>query len=283
MLGGYSDRKTSDFPLSIGTGLAMRSLYNSTMDSAAETSSTRPTIPDGLDSLHVNVSTIARNLSNATGQYFIDANERETADIIEYEMAVMIDVSKGGLQPTFYFRDYDKLREEVKNYGGIRSPQTPKAKRVDEKMFHALNRLQHHSKIPIIEYGKLPVGGKVLMYTHWLHDLLNFKTQRGQWLLESHTGLIKGREVWGSKYHKVPGTDLSFLPFTHLLLRLFGDSNLYRPVSMPIRTEILKAAIQNKWSPVTTPRTVVDTVRAIINDPYLEDALAPLYRKYTAA
>jgi hypothetical protein len=113
---------------------------------------------------------------------------------------------------------------------------------------------------------------RTLMLTHYAIDLLapNFKSFD---LLESHTGAIKSKHLWYTKYYN--GKDYPQLPFREDLLQVFGDNETFRPMAPSIRKQIIEIAKQYNWSPVSTSEKVEYGLNQI-KDPYLRDVLRSL-------
>jgi hypothetical protein len=110
---------------------------------------------------------------------------------------------------------------------------------------------------------------RCLMLTHFAFDLLarNFPQMS---LLESHTGKIKTKHQFYTKYHD--GKNLQNIPFYCGLMQVFGDSEHFRPMQKGVRDTILAIADKYSWSQVTTSAKVRAGLETI-QDPYLRDVL----------
>ena len=86
--------------------------------------------------------------------------------------------------------------------------------------------------------------------THYAYDLLSNKDFKTLDLLESHTGVLKSKALWYTKFsdHK----DSVRIPFNELFLQVFGDSTIFHPHDRKLRLEILAIADKYNWSFATT-------------------------------
>jgi hypothetical protein len=92
-----------------------------------------------------------------------------------------------------------------------------------------------------------------LLFTHIPYDLLSYKNFTSLHLLESHTGNVKKKDLWHTKFLK-QNNDLSFIPFTRKMLFIFGDKELIKPIDEAkhnIRETIIEIAKKCKWTPLT--------------------------------
>lgn len=92
--------------------------------------------------------------------------------------------------------------------------------------------------------------GKYIIQTHMAIDLLSYKNFEDLDLLESHTGNIKNRSAWYTKYNN--GKELSNIPFTQYFLRVFGDKEFFAPMDGDLRRAITELAGKYQWGPLTT-------------------------------
>ncbi len=109
------------------------------------------------------------------------------------------------------------------------------------------------------------------MTTHLACDLLSYRTSLKLQLLESHTGELKKRLVWNTKYKKITTVELNNLPFNEKLLYILGDNTgMVQPLNIKIRRALGDVATSNNWTPNTTvDRVVFDTNKSDIVRPAL--------------
>jgi hypothetical protein len=95
-------------------------------------------------------------------------------------------------------------------------------------------------------------------------------------LLESHTGKLKPRYEWGSKFYPLGDRDMSHLPFIEKLLLIFGDKVLIQPALTKIRQQVYDVSIKRGWTSMTTKAKVVMDLSTDIPEPMIARMLAQL-------
>jgi len=108
-----------------------------------------------------------------------------------------------------------------------------------------------------------------LILTHVPYDLLSYSKFRKLDLLESHTGKLKPRGLWYTKYYQLPGENMATLPFTRKFLLLFGDKVMFSPVDIRFRRLILDISKKQKWNPMTTDAKINYDLNHGITERYL--------------
>lgn len=222
--------------------------------------SDRPQLEDlrVYDVYAINVNTVLRNiLSNfklveITGirfKYFAHVLLEEITFIEEFFQNEDIKVE-------FYINTHKFFVETYKDK--LRKSSTDKQILMDMITDHCLKQLPKDKPgIKIfnkdVTYAK---DKKVLIMTHVPADLLSVSKHLKLDLLESHTGLIKTKRHFNSKYFKIPKMDMSFLPFQEYLLTVFGDSVMFKPAPMKERLELYEALLKRGVNPLTTETTV---------------------------
>ncbi len=94
------------------------------------------------------------------------------------------------------------------------------------------------------------INPKSLILTHYAFVLLSAKAFAELVLVESHTGTLKDRTLWYTKY--MNGKTLPILPFREDFLQIFGDSETFRPADAKLRKEIIELAKKYHWNATTT-------------------------------
>ncbi len=257
-------RVTSGFPVSIGTALALESMFEPVQkpyDEARE-------IPQQIDLskydvVMVNVNTLLRNLMSA-----IPSEELMSYTADEY-YAVLMDEMQYldglfGLLDTevkMYINDYSSAFRGV-DQKNIRISKTPKQLFMDE-VSDKLERYIRQMDDVLALNGELrypppAISGNmsVIAITHVPWDLLGFRNFKKLELLETYTGKLKARAEWGSKYYEVPDEDLSFLPLTSKLLPVFGDHVMFRPANISYRRNLLAVFRAGGVTPISTDGTI---------------------------
>lgn len=92
-----------------------------------------------------------------------------------------------------------------------------------------------------------------LITTHIPYDLLNVNRISKLYLVESHTGTIKDKNKFNTKYHDIGSRyDKTMFPFNETLLMVLGDNVLIKPYKISFRYLLADAAIQDKWTVFTS-------------------------------
>lgn len=113
----------------------------------------------------------------------------------------------------------------------------------------AINVLKTDFKGVITEIDyKLPHIKDLYIMTHIGVDLLNFTKRRDVKLIESHTGEIKNRNKWYTKYYKVSNKDMQVFPFNEFLYMILGDGYLIKSANIKSRKWMYEQAVRHKWT-----------------------------------
>ena len=107
-----------------------------------------------------------------------------------------------------------------------------------------------------------------LMITHAAYDLVSHTNFDRLDLLESHSGVLKPRAMFYTKY--TDGKELSMIPFLKGLFPVFGDSTHFKSMDIRMRREIIELAKNNNWTQLTTLAKVKDNVQKLKNHLYVE-------------
>ena len=275
-----SQRAISGFPLSIGTGLAFETLFEpiQTVQDPERLSPPRLDLAS-LDTMWINISTLFRNLVSAlpTGE-FAKVDIYDLVATLESEMEVIQSLfaqASEGCVPVFYYSTYDTLFAFEKK-------QSVKALRLrhattDSQLYYqatwdkVLKVLEQRSDT-LRHFKDALVPDRyeqAVVLTHQPYDLTKFNKFARLDLLESHTGIVKPRYQWNTKYHSVGTESLQMLPFHRRLLLIFGDRVLIRPTPMPFRMKLLNISNERKWNSLTTLEKVDLDAQISFQDPFM--------------
>lgn len=247
-------RQTSGFPLSVGTGMALETLFTP-IEPVLDDTRQVTNIPDlTVYTLYIfNVATLLRNILNSfKSPEIMGAKNSVFLEILKEE----VDFLKGffennGVPIAFYINDHSYFKNAYKDK--LRKITTDKQLRHDDIMTYCLNEIGKDPSIKKfhkdINYGKEHTA---LVMTHVPADLLSYGNFAKLDLLESHTGLIKSRKDWNSKYYPIPNRDMSFLPFMEYLLITFGDKVMFTPAPMKERENLHDAMRKKGVTPLTS-------------------------------
>ncbi len=272
-------RATAGFPISVATSLALEAACGIHPDIPA------PAVTPILEyqELWVNLRTLFRN--------FIGALDKATASKVsppdlEYYLGEEMDridsiiAQHSGFQTkvVFYVSSYKGLETKFP-HANIRMDNTPKQKEFTALMNQTIQRLLHSRPKGTIELFDFKIESsrhnKVLMLTNYPVDLTNFRKFGNLVLLESHTGAMKPRAQWHTKFFN--GKDLSQIPFTLGMLQVFGDSIMFSPMDKKLRDDLLAIADKLRWTAVTTQDMIAYGITQLKN-PYFQTVLREIIR-----
>lgn len=277
-------RTISAFPLSIGTSLAFESLFEPRLDPYDPTRK----IPEKIDindysEIYINVSTMFRNIVGAISKVALEkTSPQEFKEVIEFEIDVINNIfsneGKGTCVPVYYTTDHEKLSKKLLLKGiKLRTANTDNQKYYNQALEETLKLLYKFSDSYLQADDEIrpKVKTKSLIMTHIPYDLLSYKNFITLDLLESHTGKLKHKFEWNSKYSPLGTNDLSILPFNRKLLLIFGDKILIHPSDYKLRKLIYDTAVARQWTPLTTEAKINQdfqiTIKELFVLQYLQD------------
>lgn len=277
-------RTVSAFPLSIGTSLAFESLSQSggtPYDEKREI----PQIVDlkRYDSFWINLSTLFRNLYGSVPSKDAEgliAQDCSDALLVEMELIeeIIRSETNDSVKVHFFISNYHNLKS-LSSQASLRVPNTPKQinyfKLHDAALQIIINTRHTQSQDVHIYENKLKPKWypKALILTHIAYDLVNFSKFSILELIESHTGILKKRNTWYTKYYQ--SEDLSMIPFEERLLKFFGDNHTFKPFPIKARKTIAELAIDRRWTWATTESKITADISSL-NDQLLAQVIKNL-------
>lgn len=264
LLAGVDSREKGQFPISIGTSLAV--------ESAGGVYPDRPVDPAPINDVRevwFNLRTLFRNLQGClpteikdrvTHGHLIPALVEEM-QIIE---SAIIKISSGTARAVFYVCDYSSLRTKFPK-AALRVPTTPK-----QIMQHALEKATIQG---VLDQGvsqdlrafRMEIEGQhppSFIVTHLPVDLLSRYSFAKLLLLESHTGAIKAPAQWNTKLTN--GKELVNIPFGRFALQVFGDNgHQFAAAPRAVREKVLELAKEWNWTSVTTEAKIRESLRSL--------------------
>lgn len=259
-----ANRTVGDYPLSIALSLALEGIQGRHPD--------RPTGKNLLpkyDVAWVNLKTMFRNLFNALEkEATLTVLPGELIDGLMQEMdqfsRIIESETKSKMEVIYYLPEYSGMSHAYP-HAFLRTDNT-----TNQLMYAGLQKvtldaislamgkaLRHYDrKITDTE------ARKALLLTHCPIDLFT-KTFQTKALWESHTGSVKEKHQWYTKYFN--GRDLTMIPFREDFIQIFGDNEHFRPMSIGIRKEIIALALKYGWSHVTTRDKIIYTLENLEN------------------
>lgn len=269
-----ADRSIGQLPLSIATSLALEGAFGIYPDRPEKKAPIQ-----NYTHLWVNVYTLFRNLFNALptqhqeGLLQDTLSEALAEEIITLE-AVVKDQVGMGFKVIYYIPDLTQLERHFPK-AILKQPTTPKQKIFKVLMMESVEMaakiVADHDvrRTPI----KLKGEGRSLMLTHAPVDLLSYNSFDDLALLESHTGVVKRRNMWGTKLSVKDET----IPFNVFTLQIFGDGPVhFTPLSLKYRRTMLELAKKERWSPVTTVNRMKMALASIRDKEIRDDLMAIL-------
>lgn len=275
-----AERAVSALPLSIGTSLALESLLKPRQ---APYDSSR-VVPKQIEAsqynaIWINLMTLVRNLIGSlpkTYQESVIPDEIIPALLFEVETIETIIKEDLGNQfkPIFYFNDYKRLIQAMMLHKTVRFrlPNTPKQIHYHDILVKVIQGvMKERSGIYLTSDIVKPEQStnKALIITHVPYDLTAYDKFNTLHLLESHTGKLKTRKDWSSKYYPVGELDISMIPFTRKLLLIFGDHVLIQPMDIKFRKLIQEIAVKRNFHPLMTEENLRMQLDLGIKERYL--------------
>lgn len=270
-----SNRTMSAYPLSVGTSLAFESIFETTNLSIDPLR----IIPQKVNiaaysEFWINVSTLFRNMMGSLGKeqsLRVNSTDLKDALINEIDVIQSLIQNEGGsrIKPVFYVCEYEKLQSKQSKYVVLRQDTT-----VGQKINTALrnqaikmllkelgtsdNLRVYDSELGTLNKdvsGALQLKTNALILSHVPYDLTSYDQFTKLDLIESHTGVLKTRAQWHTKY--LDGKNLPMIPFLKGLMPVFGDTETFRPIDIKARQDVIALAKEFKWSALTTRDKVI--------------------------
>lgn len=244
------DRTTTSFGLSIGTGLALESLFTPTKPRYDENREIPINVkPDDYNVHAYNVYTILRNIVAAvqtkdkTSLY----RDKYLKDVLIDEVSIIKYLYENlNIKPIFYVEDYKKIYKTYNNGKDVKPTRAYDEYVIMSGIYHSLDKLPVTTK-------------KTLVFTSYSSDVISKGSN--YFMLESHTGKVKDMSTMYTKYHPIGKRDMSVFPINSLLLYLLGDKYIVRPSKISIRVKLYNIAVEKHWNYKTTKAKIIyDTV-----------------------
>jgi hypothetical protein len=269
---GIAARAVGQYPLSIATSLAIESTNGVHPDIVVE----KPPILE-YPEIWINIRTLFRNLMGSfdkdTAGGVVPPELMSTlVEEMDTIASIIRDSANGRTNVIFYYSNYKDIDKKY-HHAVFIEDRTDRQKQYTLIHNQTMKLLlkQHANDIRIFDL-KLHSEylAKALILTHYPYDLLSHKSFGQLDLLESHTGAIKGRALYYTKYHE--GKTLSRIPFREDLIQVFGDSVIFKPYDIKVRKEVIEIAEKYKWNQVVTFEKLKYGIEQIKN-PYAKEVL----------
>lgn len=230
--------------------------------------------------LWINIRTLVRNIYTS-----LDAESQSIATDVELTNSAITEIenldsivkdSNLKLRTVYYHNDYSLLRTRYRaaSFREIKAPKQQYYRALLDNTYSNIQTyFQKENKILSYSLNIEPIiSSKAIMLTHNPIDLVSEKYFKEILLLESHTGKLKDRTEWYTKFSSEATINI---PMNLQMLSVFGDPEVFKPQPVKYRREILTVAEKYKWTCVTTIDRIKYTV-GLIKDLDTKDYLLKL-------
>jgi len=277
-----SQRTKSAFPLSIGTSLALESLYPG-RDKPYDEKREIPTVDKtGYRQIYINLHTLFRNLVSSQKEDLKKLSVTEVVDTLLSEMEIIDSIfsneGQSQITPVFYNLNYEEIQRLYRKLPAgfsMRVPETPHQKAYHSLLMQVVDKHEKSFKDHVIYYDAAFLSVKTkeeqkpaaMMLSHHPWDLLSSYNFSTLGLLESHTGVLKKSHLWYTKYNAIG--EMPPMPFDRKLLLVFGDKEICKPTVLGLRKLIKELAVTKQWTGSTTIEKVTFDLNNELKDRYL--------------
>lgn len=268
----FKDKETSSFPVAIGTGLALESMFDPVIDPYDPDRE----IPNKIElkdyKYHIwNIYTIIRNLLHSVDEKdkISLITDKNFTKELNQEIDTLVNLyNNTDLTVVIFIPDYDKVMDSFNKH---------KVSEFTKPMVELLavrDYLKNYTPDGLINtitggFNIPRMEGNILLTTHLTVDLLNQHNKIT--LLESNTGKVKSKYEWYTKYHPIGKRDLDTIPMVEEVLYILGDHNMVIPAPLTTRLELYQVAIDRRWTSKTTREKIVADLRSVGSlYPYVE-------------
>ena len=268
----FKEKETSSFPVAIGTGLALESMFDPVIDPYDPDRE----IPNKIElkdyKYHIwNIYTIIRNLLHSVDEKdkISLITDKNFTKELNQEIDTLVNLyNNTDLTVVIFIPDYDKVMDSFNKH---------KVSEFTKPMVELLavrDYLKNYTPDGLINtitggFNIPRMEGNILLTTHLTVDLLNKHNKIT--LLESNTGKVKSKYEWYTKYHPIGKRDLDTIPMVEEVLYILGDHNMVIPAPLTTRLELYQVAIDRRWTSKTTREKIVADLRSVGSlYPYVE-------------
>lgn len=248
------DRELGQFPISIGTSLAIESALGVHPDIVTDRAPVRE-----YTQLWVNMRTLFRNLWGSINKQYVSQLEPEQlaqalAEEVEFIVAHIREHTQGKVEVVPYYSNFQGIENTYNRPPAQLRMDNTEKQRIVTAMHNATMEAflpAHEGEVKLFMLKiKAKDAPKAMIVTHYAIDLLSHPDFLKLTLLESHTGAIKDRSQWYTKYYE--GKDLARIPFREDMLQVFGDKETFHPADIRLRRAIIEIAERYQWTSLTT-------------------------------
>lgn len=256
----FNKRTTSSFGISIGTGLMLESLFSPTHLRFDPTRQVPNIVNHDLYKYHfINMITIVRNIIQAF-EVKIDPkvilSDRNMIDTFIEEIHTLYSLYSGSkITLVLYYNDIVKT-SSIYNKGKERPETQPLIlnKAIQNFLVKSNLKVVIPKQVNVLEkiltLPKLNSNERMLLTTNIPCDMCSPNEIS---VIDTHTGLLYGKDLFYKKYNPLGTKDMSNIPFNEKLLYIIGDKNLSMISTTIFRAYIQEYSISNKWNYLTGP------------------------------
>lgn len=251
------DHEVGQFPLSIGTSLAIEGLLG-----IHPGKPNQPAGHKGIAVLWVNLRTLVRN-------YYQSMKATDTQRI-KYPEAALVLLSEVQAIPeilrqhrrsiavVFYHQPNEDIKRQFPN-AAYKQPKTDKQTHYQVYEDYTLRFLLEECKnahVEIHSIRKQPPNSRHIgaLLSHYPKDLFWKNCFERLFLLESHTGRLKTYIDWYTKLQGVKADKP--LPLNEFTIQVFGDGNLFDGQDKKLKDELRQLAAVRRWNGATAMNKV---------------------------
>lgn len=247
-------RETGEYPISIGTSVCFETLNSASSEAVKDKRGS-------VKKILISVDTLVRNLRGACRNDVLSVSEY--ASYLLQEMELIEELSeKLPRKPKVLF--YHALFDGVTKRYPHALMREKSSKRMDDD--HLVNSIISEAalqtQIAVGNYYDISFDvtsdDSSIIIAHRAPELLRFSEFDNMSLLESHTGALKQRPNWYTKF--TDGKHLPPMPFCPGTLFICGDNTFFKPRTAA-RKFLIAVATANKWRGNTTQKYMRSCMR----------------------
>jgi len=255
--------------LSIGTGLAVESIFETEQLFDKNRVIPNKVVINNYTHHVYNILLLFRNLKNSFSKEDLQkVKDKDLLSLLQdeiYSLVSLYDDVHIKCVPVIFKPNYEKI------YKGLNQGKTTgvtKTYIANELMMHQLKHFKLGDVATVMNTYQLPyIKGNVLITTGMPVDLLS-KNKLD--LLESHTGKLKTRREFHTKFNQLGKKSSSHIPFIGETVYFMGDGNIVLPHSRATKKKFYNLSIDKSWTNRTTADKIVSDIRTI---PELKEVL----------
>ena len=275
------ERTVSSFPVSIGTALALETLFVGRQPPYDPDREIVRVDINNWERHYLSIKTLLRNFIGSISSKHKEVlyrNPKVVARLFMEELEQINELyyieGRGIVEPVFYLNSYKDIRNINIPVVYIRpvSGSFRQYLEFTNKVFNLIRFLLRESDMNFITVDRLDVetGVKTLVTTHMPYELTYLGKVRKKALLESHTGAFKLPQQWYTKYahYKEDEDRYRRLPFSKYILFIMGDKAIIKPHKKEIRTRLLDVAEEARFNIATSDTKVRRVLRGKMALPF---------------